>query len=183
MLPRSTPVLLPSEQLERSRVSRSTHPKVGGSCGPEQNRLSGSPLRRRISARLPPRRELSTIEARWADNRAARALERLESTRPLAAELEARHGIEVDPASLSRFLCKAGLTYKKTLLAEERARSDVAKLRNVWIHKRQPIMRAMPQRLAFIDETSTSTKLTRLRGRAPKGERLPGIWRAIADCW
>ena len=35
-------------------------------------------------------------------------------------------------------------------------------------------MRAMPHRLAFIDETSTGTKLTRLRGRAPKGERLPG---------
>ena len=31
----------------------------------------------------------------------------------LAAELEARHGVAVDPASLSRFLCKAGLTYKK----------------------------------------------------------------------
>ena len=31
----------------------------------------------------------------------------------LAAELEARHGLEADPASLSRFLCKAGLTYKK----------------------------------------------------------------------
>jgi transposase len=35
-------------------------------------------------------------------------------------------------------------------------------------------MRAMPQRLVFIDETSTNTKLTRLRGRAPRGERLPG---------
>ena len=44
----------------------------------------------------------------------------------------------------------------------------------MWIHKRQPIMRGMPHRLAFIDETSTNTKLTRLRGRAPKGERLPG---------
>jgi transposase len=32
----------------------------------------------------------------------------------------------------------------------------------------------MPHRLVFIDETSTSTKLTRLRGRAPIGERLPG---------
>ena len=31
----------------------------------------------------------------------------------LAAELEARHGVGVDPASLSRFLCKAGLSYKK----------------------------------------------------------------------
>ena len=35
-------------------------------------------------------------------------------------------------------------------------------------------MRAMPHRLVFIDETSTTTKLTRLRGRAPVGERLPG---------
>lgn len=35
-------------------------------------------------------------------------------------------------------------------------------------------MRAMSHRLVFIDETSTSTKMTRLRGRAPIGERLPG---------
>jgi transposase len=35
-------------------------------------------------------------------------------------------------------------------------------------------MRGMPHRLVFIDETSTSTKLTRLRGRSPRGERLPG---------
>lgn len=35
-------------------------------------------------------------------------------------------------------------------------------------------MRTMPHRLVFIDETSTTTKLTRLRGRALKGERLPG---------
>ena len=72
------------------------------------------------------------------------------------------------------FCARLGSPIKKTLLAEERARFDVAKLRNVWIHKRQPIMRGMPHRLAFIDETSTNTKLTRLRGRAPKGERLPG---------
>jgi len=31
----------------------------------------------------------------------------------LAAELEAQSGITVSPASLSRFLCKAGFTYKK----------------------------------------------------------------------
>ena len=35
-------------------------------------------------------------------------------------------------------------------------------------------MRTMPHRLVFIDETSTNTKLTRLRGRSPVGERLPG---------
>lgn len=35
-------------------------------------------------------------------------------------------------------------------------------------------MRATPHRLAFIDETSVKTNLTRLRGRAPVGERLHG---------
>ena len=35
-------------------------------------------------------------------------------------------------------------------------------------------MRGMRHRLVFIVDTSTNTKLTRLRGRAPQGERLPG---------
>ena len=35
-------------------------------------------------------------------------------------------------------------------------------------------MREAPERLVFIDETSVKTNLTRLRGRSPKGERLPG---------
>ncbi len=43
-------------------------------------------------------------------------------------------------------------------------------------------MRLEPQRLVFIDETSTNTKMTRLRGRAPRGDRLQasapfGHWR------
>jgi transposase len=33
-------------------------------------------------------------------------------------------------------------------------------------------MRDQPHRLVFLDETSTTTKMTRLRGRAPCGERL-----------
>ena len=33
-------------------------------------------------------------------------------------------------------------------------------------------MRLEPHRLVFLDETSVTTKLTRLRGRAPRGERL-----------
>ena len=40
--------------------------------------------------------------------------------------------------------------------------------------RRQPAMRQKPERLVFIDETSVKTNLTRLRGRAPKGERLSG---------
>ena len=105
----------------------------------------------------------------------SRVKEKPDNTMPeLVAELEPLHAVEANPASLSRFLCKAGRTYKKVLLAAERARWDVTKVRNVWIHKRQPIMRAMPHRLAFINETSTTPKLTRLRGQAMKGERLPG---------
>lgn len=38
--------------------------------------------------------------------------------------------------------------------------------------KRQPRMRLEPHRLVFIDETGTTTKMTRLRGRCLKGRRL-----------
>ena len=37
---------------------------------------------------------------------------------------------------------------------------------------RLPAMRQVPERLVFIDETSMKTNLTRLRGRALKGQRL-----------
>lgn len=37
---------------------------------------------------------------------------------------------------------------------------------------RIPAMQAKPERVVFIDETSVKTNLTRLRGRAPRGERL-----------
>jgi len=63
----------------------------------------------------------------------------------------------------------------------------------VWIMLRQPRMRLEPHRLVFLDETSVTTKLTRLRGRAPRGERLKatapfGRWKtqtfiAGLRCW
>lgn len=52
-----------------------------------------------------------------------RVKERPDITMPeLASELAACHGVEADPASLSRFLCKAGFSYKKNA-AGQRARS------------------------------------------------------------
>ena len=33
-------------------------------------------------------------------------------------------------------------------------------------------MRLEPNRLVFLDETGTTTKMTRLRGRGPRGRRL-----------
>lgn len=57
-------------------------------------------------------------------------------------------------------------------MASERDRADVKVRRREWIDKRQPRMRLQPARLVFIDETAVTTKLTRLRGRSPRGERL-----------
>src|SRR6202020_1107082 len=37
---------------------------------------------------------------------------------------------------------------------------------------RKPGMRLEPQRLVFLDETGTTTKMTRLRGRCLRGKRL-----------
>lgn len=64
---------------------------------------------------------------------------------------------------------------KKGLVAQERDRPDVRAARHLWIARRQARMRAVPHRLVFLDETSVKTNLTRLRGRAPVGERLHGV--------
>lgn len=65
-----------------------------------------------------------------------------------------------------------GSAIKKTLLASECERADIALKRRVWIGWRQPRMRLDPGRLVFIDETSVNTKMTRLRGRSRRGSRL-----------
>ncbi len=57
-------------------------------------------------------------------------------------------------------------------MASERARAAVRLDRDIWIAKRQPRMRLEPHRLVFIDETSVNTKMVRLRGRCPRGQRL-----------
>src|SRR3984893_8404024 len=61
---------------------------------------------------------------------------------------------------------------KKTLLASEQDRPDIKEAREAWITTRQPRMRLEPHRLVFLDETGTTTKMTRLRGRCLKGQRL-----------
>jgi transposase len=59
-------------------------------------------------------------------------------------------------------------------VAQERERPDVRAARRLWTRHRQVRMRAEHHRLVFLDETSVKTNLTRLRGRAPVGERLYG---------
>src|SRR3712207_577752 len=90
----------------------------------------------------------------------------------LAARLLEQHGVVAAPAMLSRLLCRRGFTYKKHLMAAECARADVRDERHVWQTQRRARMCQQPHRLAFLDETYVNTKMTRLRGRSRKGQRL-----------
>src|ERR1035441_2471953 len=70
---------------------------------------------------------------------------------------------------------------KKSLHAAEQERPDVARARRRWMREQG---RFDPARLVFIDETSTSTNMVRLRGRCRRGERLigrvpQGHWKTI----
>src|ERR1700741_2033703 len=79
------------------------------------------------------------------------------------------------------FCAARGCASKKTLLALERARSDIARRRQRW-HSWQA--KLDPRRLVFIDETWIKTNMAPLRGWAPKGTRLRGFaphghWRSM----
>lgn len=58
---------------------------------------------------------------------------------------------------------------KKTLIAVERDRPDVAEARTKWIATQTDID---PDKLVFIDETWAKTNMTRIYGRSPQGTRL-----------
>jgi hypothetical protein len=100
--------------------------------------------------------------------------EKADITMPeLAAELAAATCQKLDPASLSRWLNPHWLSLqKKTLRASEHDPPDIKQAREEWTFTRQPIMRLEPHRVVFLDETGTTPKMTRLRGRSPKGQRL-----------
>jgi transposase len=61
---------------------------------------------------------------------------------------------------------------KKRLAAQETDRADVAKRRRRWFRWLLPWLRQRLGRLVFLDETSVTTRMTRLRGRALRGRRL-----------
>jgi transposase len=70
---------------------------------------------------------------------------------------------------------------KKVLHAAEQDRPDVAAARKE-LKAEQPALKA--SRLVFIDETAVTTKMTRLYGRAPRGQRLVakvphGHWKTL----
>lgn len=82
------------------------------------------------------------------------------------------HGVKKSRSCLWRFFARHDITFKKkTLHAAEQDRDDVKAAREAW---RADQASMNPEQLVFIDETATKTNMTRLRGRAPKGERLIG---------
>jgi hypothetical protein len=64
-----------------------------------------------------------------------------------------------------------GSASKKSLVAGERDRPDVARRRAQWTKYQD---RIEPERLVFIDETWTKSNMAPLRGWAPCGRRLVG---------
>jgi len=60
---------------------------------------------------------------------------------------------------------------KKTLRATEQDRPDIKQARQLWEELRKGLE---IKRLIFIDESGLNTKMTRLHGRAPRGERCFG---------
>jgi transposase len=88
--------------------------------------------------------------------------------RGLVAEL-AERGLKVDYRSVWEFVHAEKLSFKKSLVAGERDRPDVARRRAQWTKYQD---RVEPERLVFIDETWTKTNMASLRGWAPRGKRL-----------
>jgi transposase len=96
----------------------------------------------------------------------------------LSELLHRKHEASFAPSTVWRFLDRHDLTFKN---ASEQQRPDVAARRQAWFDA-QPDLD--PENLVFIDETGASTKMDRLRGRAPRGQRcrapIPhGHWKTI----
>ena len=72
-------------------------------------------------------------------------------------------------STIHDFYRRRGVTYKKkTAHASEQEREDVKARREAWFDL-QPELD--PEKLVFLDETGATTKMARLRGRSPRGER------------
>src|SRR5579864_6471432 len=88
--------------------------------------------------------------------------------RGLVSELAAR-GLKVDYRSVWEFVHAEKLSFKKSVVAGERDRPEVARRRTQWTKYQD---RVGVERLVFIDETWTRTDMAALRGWAPRGRRL-----------
>jgi transposase len=82
-----------------------------------------------------------------------------------------KHGIAGSRTAVCSFFKRHKISFKKSLRATEQDRPDVARARRSW-KRRQSMLSST--RLVFIDETAANTKMVRLSGRCPRGQRLVG---------
>ena len=99
----------------------------------------------------------------------------------MVERLREERGVTVVRTAVWKFLDRHGQTHKKTAHASEQERTDVKAARENWIDSQHDLD---PEHLIFIDESGLSTKMARLRGWAPKGERcraaIPhGHWKTV----
>lgn len=115
------------------------------------------------------RRSKLLEQADWIGERLAATPEL--TLNEVRSELAGR-GFQVSYASVWRTVRRLRLRHKKrTICATEQYRPDVAVAREVWRAAQAGLDFT---RLAFVDETSTTTSMTRLRGWSRKGKPLIG---------
>ncbi|WP_186400664.1 MULTISPECIES: IS630 family transposase [Hyphomicrobiales] len=87
----------------------------------------------------------------------------------MVERLLVERSVKISRSALSAWLRGRGWTgEKKSAHALEQDRPDILKRRLAWFDGQLDLD---PAKLVFIDETGLSTKMARLRGRAPRGER------------
>src|SRR5262245_42229215 len=86
----------------------------------------------------------------------------------VVAEL-AERGLKVDYHTVWTFVHDENLSFKKSVVAGERDRPDVARRRAQWIKYQN---RVGIERLVFVDETWTKTNMAPLRGWGTRGRRV-----------
>ncbi|MFN9610619.1 MAG: IS630 family transposase [bacterium] len=131
----------------------------------ERKRTTGSVAPGKIGGHVLPK--IRGAEADWLR---ARMAEGDFTLRGLVAEL-AERGLKVDYRTMWAFAHAEGLSFKKTALASEQERPDVARKRERWKARQGSIDL---KRLVFIDETWAKTNMAPLRGWAARGQRLIG---------
>jgi len=92
-----------------------------------------------------------------------------------------RHKILGSRTAVWRFFKRHKITFKKKPARCGQERADVARARRRWMREQGMFD---PAHLVFIDETAANTKMVRLSGRCPRGERLigrvpQGHWKTI----
>ncbi|MBI1291889.1 IS630 family transposase [bacterium] len=122
-----------------------------------------------LEPRPTGRRRSSSLDAHEAFILSMIEAEKDITLNEMVVQLGSQRGIVIGRSALNNWLRRQGFTYKKkTAHALEQERHDVLRKRQAWFEAQLDLD---PAKLVFIDETDLSTKMARLRGRAPRGER------------